>query len=89
MENSQSPLLLLAAKRKEAVVRDENRTTTAEHRAQQYYCSFVLVCEEADAIVLCADAVARLEMHFVMTAIVLPIFTRATISKNNATINQQ
>jgi hypothetical protein len=91
MENSQSPLLLLAAKRKEAVARDENRTTTAEHRAQQYYCSFVLVCEEADAIVLCADAVARLEMHFVMTAIVLPIFTitRATISKNNTTINQQ
>ena len=31
----------------------------------------------------------RLEMHFVMTAIVLPIFTRATISKNNTTINQQ
>ena len=58
MENSQSPMLLLAAKRKEAVVRDENRMTTAKRRAQQYYCSFVLVCEEADTIVLCADAVA-------------------------------
>ena len=28
-------------------------------------------------------------MHFVMTSIVLPIFTRATTSKNNTTINQQ
>jgi hypothetical protein len=89
MENSQPPLLLLVAKRKEAVVRDKNRTTTAERRAQKYYRSFVLVREEAYAIVLCADVAARLEMHFIMTAVVLPIFTRATISKNNTTINQQ